>query len=79
MKHYEKQLEAIRWFQEDTFYDPIVSPDDGVKMEGDHRYGHVFLHCPHCDFRLYLVPEYIYKFHYENILSLLPVSEPVSM
>ena len=79
MKRFERNLEAIRWFQEDTFFDPIVCPEDGVKLIGDHRYGHVFLRCPHCDHRMYLVPEYVYRLHYENILSLSLVCEPVSM
>lgn len=67
MKRYERELEIVNLFQQDPLFEPIVCPQDGIKMNGRAHIGHVYLECPLCGHRQYKIPPQITALYFEQI------------
>ncbi len=65
MKNYERILSAVEWYQNETYFNPLVCRDDGEKLIGRGHLGHVHLECPHCGLRHYEIPAHVDKLYCE--------------
>lgn len=66
MKHHERVLVAVEWYQNGTSFDPLTCRDDGTKLIGRAHIGHVHLECPQCGLRQYEIPPYVLELYYKE-------------
>jgi hypothetical protein len=67
LKHHERVLVAVEWYQNGTYFDPLVCRNDGTKLIGRAYLGSPYLECPQCGLRQYEIPPYVFElYHKEN-------------
>lgn len=68
MKRYERDIEKVTWYQNESGLPPIMCPQhDLMRMEPAHHYGEVYLYCPHCSNEIKPIPDYVYREYYEKV------------
>jgi hypothetical protein len=66
VKRFERHLEAIRWYQNETYFTPLICSIDEAPLIGRAHIGQVYLECPLCGLRQYQIPEHVIKLFNET-------------
>ncbi len=68
MKRHERDIEKVRWYQNESDLETIMCPiHDLLAMVPAHNYGSVYLYCPHCSHEIKPVPDFIYKAYHQKV------------
>lgn len=74
MKRYEREFEALRWYQEGVYHPSIKCPADGSTMQaGLNHIGSVHLRCPECGLATYRIPQKIYDLYNQEVVRQIPL------
>jgi len=66
MKRYEHEYEAVRWYQEESFFAPVECPADGTKLVAElSPIKTVNLACPCCGRATSEIPLHVFKLYGE--------------